>query len=234
MPQDRSEPNSVVIPSRSKDAIIIAIATILAAVIAAAATIIVGAKREKTTLETEVATLQGQVDSKTREAKTLAATVVNLQQQVSQLSSKPTQPSPVQTSTATRAPDDLTQEVDSIAITLTRVHLSGDVLTFEFQVLNKAPADQTMSLFGAGSFGNGSSRFIADGQEYAATSVRVGNETWDGIVAKRFVSGIPLNGYVAFKGVPRSLRSVAILELAYSYNNLRPAGAFRFSNVAVE
>lgn len=87
MPQEDSKPNSVVIPSRSKDAIIIAIATILAAVIAAAATIIVGARHEKTNLEGQIATLQGQVDAKTREAKANLASMVSLQQQVHQLQS---------------------------------------------------------------------------------------------------------------------------------------------------
>lgn len=131
-------------------------------------------------------------------------------------------------------PGELTQEIDDIAITITRVHLSGDVLTFDFQVLNRAPGDKEINLFGEGSFGYGGSRFISEGQEFAATGIRVGNETEKGIVGKRFVSGVPLNGYVAFKGVPGTLRSVAVLELAYSYSNLRPAGTFRFSNLVVE
>lgn len=126
-----------------------------------------------------------------------------------------------------------TRVIDDIAITITRVHLSDDVIAFDFQVVNNAPGDKQMNLFGEGSFGNGGSRLTADAQEYAATSIKVGNEMRDGIVGKRFVSGVPLNGHVAFKGVPRTLQSIAVLELAYSYNNLRPAGVFRFSNLTV-
>lgn len=80
-----SESQSVGTSSRGKDAIIAAIATVLAAVVVAAGTIIAGGRREKTSLENQVTTLQGQIDAKTRETKTLAATVVNLQQQVSKL-----------------------------------------------------------------------------------------------------------------------------------------------------
>ncbi len=87
MAQDQSQPGSAGVSSRSKDAIIAAIATVLTAVIAAAATIIVGARHEKTNLETEIATLQNQVDTKTREAKMVAASMANLQQQVHQLQS---------------------------------------------------------------------------------------------------------------------------------------------------
>jgi len=100
MALEPSQSNSVVTPSRSKDAIIAAIATVLAAVIAAAATIIVSAKHEKTNLEAEITTLQAQVDTKTREAKTIATSMVNLQNQVHQLQS---------TATSAPAADDRTK-----------------------------------------------------------------------------------------------------------------------------
>lgn len=193
---------------------------------------------------------EAQLDTAERQKKALTSQVSSLQAQVKRCSvsggssSAPvgTEPTPQGASRPFQTPEktsvpmepaDLTREIDDIAITITRVHLSDDVLTFDFQVLNKAPGDKRMDLLGAGSFGNGSSRLIADGQEYDATSIKVGNEVWEGIVGKRFVSGVPLNGYVAFKGVPRTLKSIAVLELAYSYNNLRPAGVFQFSKLAV-
>jgi cell division protein FtsL len=90
MAQEPSQSNSVVAPSRSKDAIIAAIATVLAAVIAGAAAIIVSARHEKTNLEAEITTLQGQVDTKTREAQTIATSMVALQNQVHRLQSTAT------------------------------------------------------------------------------------------------------------------------------------------------
>jgi hypothetical protein len=80
--------------SRSKDAIIAAIATILAAVIAAAGVIIAASRREQNSLAEEAVTLRTQLASKTREAKTLAQTVVNLQEQVTQLGGIKTKPEP--------------------------------------------------------------------------------------------------------------------------------------------
>jgi hypothetical protein len=140
---------------------------------------------------------------------------------------------PAATQDSQSQPPVLTQEIDSIAITITKAHFANDSLVFDFQVVNKSPSDQSFNLFGAGSYGNGNSRFMADGQEYAATSIRVGNAMRDGIVWKRYASGIPLNGFVAFKGVPQTLRIVPLLELAYSVDNLKPSAVFRFKNIPV-
>jgi hypothetical protein len=126
------------------------------------------------------------------------------------------------------------QEIDDIEITLTGLRLADDTLIVEFQAVNTAPADKSMGLFGAGSFGNGNSTLITDGIEYNATSISVGGETWDGIVQKTFISGVPLSGRLVFKGIPRTLKSIPVLKLAYSYNNLRPAGVFTFRDLQVD
>jgi hypothetical protein len=209
-------------------------AIITAAAVVVAAYINTDAKRQIEELKAQNETLRrglavAQEQEKSKKTQELTNPV-----QVSPSVVPPVEPRSNPPIEAPAKPGNLTQEIDDVAITLTHVHLSGDTLAFDFKVVNNAPGDKRMDLFGAGSFGNGSSRFIADGQEYSATSIRVGNETFSGIVGKNFVSGIPLSGRVSFKGVPRTLRSVDILELAYSYDNLKPAGVFRFSAVSVE
>jgi hypothetical protein len=228
--------------TKSKDAIIAAIATVLAAVITAAGVIIANTNRAKDTLEQQVVVLQDELAKKTSDAKRTMLAMEALQKRVNDLQARldathnnngDTGSNPPRTTVETSAGPVLNDEIDNFLITITRVKLSGNTLTFDFNVVNNAPADRYLMLFGAGSFGNGNSRFMADGEEYAATGVRVGNETRNGIVGKRLVSGVPLKGFVAFKGVPRTLASVAILEFAYSYDNLKPSGAFRFTNLQV-
>lgn len=127
------------------------------------------------------------------------------------------------------------QEIDDFEITLTGLRLVEDTLIVDFQAVNTSAIDRAMKLFGAGSYGNGNSTLTADGIEYNATSISVGGETWDGIVKKNFVSGVPLSGRLVFKGVPRTLRSIPVLKLAYTpHDNLTPVGAFTFRNLQLD
>lgn len=212
---------------------------VVAAVITASAVVVASyigadAKRQVEALKVENESLRRELTSAQQEMKTLRRTDAIEPVKTSPLMA-PASMRPV--STVQSAPSEageLTKEIDEIAITLTGVHSSEDVLTFDFQVINKAPGDKSLNLLGKRNYFGEGSRFMAEGQEYEATSIRVGTDQREDLVRKRFVSGVPLNGQVIFKGVPRDLRSVAALEVAYSREGQRPEGVFRFLNMAVE
>lgn len=126
------------------------------------------------------------------------------------------------------------QEVSGIKITLlrSRRNSSNDVL-FEFKVENVSSSEQSIDLFGGGSFGNGNSRMFANGSEYAAINIQFGDEQ-AGIVGKRLPANVTLNAFLGFRGVPTDLQTIDVLELAYSYNNLIPAGYLQFRDISIE
>jgi hypothetical protein len=127
--------------SRSKDAIIAAIATILAAVIAAAGVIIAASRREQNSLAEEAVTLRTQLASKTREAKTLAQTVVNLQEQVTQLGGIETKPKPGVDPIPPEPDDPVAQTATERELTfgLQRCLRSSVIITCWFTIKNFGP-----------------------------------------------------------------------------------------------
>jgi hypothetical protein len=125
------------------------------------------------------------------------------------------------------------QEVDGIGVTLLGGRIIGDTVRFEFEVTNHNPRDKRIDLFGRGSFGNGHSRMITDGQEYSADTMYFGDGS-GGIVGRRLPPDTPLKASLTFKGVPGDLRLIKVLELAYSDNNLRPEGVLRFTKIPLE
>lgn len=125
------------------------------------------------------------------------------------------------------------QEVDGIGITLNGGRIVGDTVRFEFEVVNHNPGDKRIDLFGKGSFGNGHSRMIADGREYAADIIYFGDGS-AGIVGRRLPADTPLKATLIFKGVPQDLHLINVLDFAYSYNNLRPKGWLRFTKITLQ
>ena len=210
-------------------------AIITASAVVGASYIGADAKRQVEALKVENESLRRELAAAQQEMKSLKRAEVTVPATTSPLVTVPASIRPASTLESAQAVAGvLTKEIDEIAVTLTRVHSSEDTLTFDFQVINKAPGDKSLNLLGKRTYFGEGSRFMAEGQEYEATSIRVGTDQREDLVRKRFVSGVPLNGQVTFKGVPRDLHSVAALELAYSHEGQRPEGVFRFLGLTVE
>jgi hypothetical protein len=223
MAQEPSQPNSVVAPSRSKDAIIAAIATILAAVIAAAATIIVNARHEKTNLEAEISTLQGQVDTKTREAKTVAASMVSLQQQVRQLqsttSSAPTvdtQPNTTSTqpTAAAEPPPPVTRTAREKDLTFgfQRCIRSGSSTTCQFIVTNDG-GERMVRLYA--DFYSRSSRAMDDhGKQQLANGAEIAGVEGTGPEVD-LPSKIGVPALIRFSDLPSDVKQFNVLDIVF-------------------
>jgi hypothetical protein len=212
---------------------------VVAAVITASAVVVASyigadAKRQVETLKVENENLRRELITAQQELKVQRPLKATEPAKISRNVTDPAIHLPPSETSSQPKVGELTHEIDEIAITLTRAHLSEDSLIFDFQILNKSPGDKSLNLLGKRNFFGGVSRFIADGQEYEATGIRVGSEKREDLVRKRFVSNVPLNGQVTFKGVPREMRTAAALELAYAIDGHKPDGVFRFLNVAVE
>lgn len=124
--------------------------------------------------------------------------------------------------------DQTEQRVGEVRITLTRIETSYGHVTFYFRALNEGRTDTRLMLFGGGSFGNGGSDMIVQGQRILASNVEVGGAAMPTFVHATLIPGIPLNGRVDFNGVHAQPEEIQVFELAYANNTLRPTGRAQF------
>jgi hypothetical protein len=124
--------------------------------------------------------------------------------------------------------DQTEQRIGEVRITLTRIETSYGHVTFYFRALNEGRTDARLMLFGGGSFGNGGSDMIVQGERILASSVVVGGAAMPNFVHATLIPGVPLNGRVDFDGVHAQPEEIQVFELAYSNNTLRPSGRARF------
>ncbi len=213
-------------PSRRKDAIIAAIATVLAAVIVASATIIVGGKREKATLENNVATLHVQLETKTTEAKTLEATVADLQKKVSQLEAaahSTGQVDPQATSPGTGAvpsappqpPPPVSRSVDTgdITIGFQRCIRRGNNIVCDFMASNNGGECEVT--INGGNWLNNDSRAMDDQgkQQLADAAAIAGVEGSHAHV--ELPSKISVPAQVTFFGVSTDVKEFKVLDIGF-------------------
>jgi hypothetical protein len=126
-------------------------------------------------------------------------------------------------------------EIDGVEITILSTRFVGDLLAIKLSIANKGTGDIKMNLFAGGSLGNGHSRMRPDdGKDYIPTKLTIGSNSQSEIVTADFIPGTAdVPGEIVFKGIPSSIQSIDILDLGYSYNNMKPHGYFRFKRLSV-
>ncbi|HEV7426596.1 MAG TPA: hypothetical protein VGQ46_09530 [Thermoanaerobaculia bacterium] len=231
MAQEPSKSVSVAAPSRSKDAIIAAIATVLAAVIAAAASVIVSARHEKTNLEAEIATLQAQVDTKTREARTVAASMVNLQNEVHRLQATATSApadgnqsqapgTQATTSAATAEPPPLVTRslpAKDLTIGFQRCIRTGSTTTCQFLITNDGGEREVRVSAGRQS---DQSRAVDDhGKQQVADSAEIAGVGGSSPVVD-VPSKITVPAFIRFSDLPADVKQFKVLDIVFDqYSN---------------
>lgn len=123
-----------------------------------------------------------------------------------------------------------------IRFSLTAARLSGDTLEVDFVVSNEYPTDRSFVLFGGGPvFGHDPSRLFVDRMEYKATGIAFGSESGEWIARNTVPSAAGLTATLSFRGVPRDLTKLEILELNYSDgSNVWKQGTAQFRGVCLE
>ncbi|MBS0295396.1 MAG: hypothetical protein JSR45_03730 [Proteobacteria bacterium] len=124
--------------------------------------------------------------------------------------------------------DQTEQRIGQVRISLTRIESSYGHVTFYFRALNEGRTDTRLMLFGGGSFGNGGSDMVVQGERILASGIVVGGDARPNFVNVTLIPGVPLNGRVDFNGVHADPEEIQVFELAYSNSNLRPAGRAQF------
>lgn len=205
--------------SRSKDAIIAAIATILAAVIAAAGVIIAASRREQHSLSEEVATVRAQLASKTREAKTLAQTVVNLQDQVTRLSGIEPRLEPdsgAVVSAVAPDPDDpvvRTATERELTFGLQRCVRSGVITTCRFMIKNNG-AEREVRLYADESRTVDSRAFDEQGRQQRADGGELAGVR-ESDLAVVLPADLTVPAAIRFRDIPAQVRQFGVLDIFF-------------------
>lgn len=194
--------------------------SILAAVIAASGVIIAGSRREQRSLSGEVVTLRAQLASKAREAKTLAQTVVNLQEQVTRLSGIQPKPEPdpdTVVDPVSPEPDDpvvRTATERELTFGLQRCVRSGVIITCRFTIKNDGP-EREVRLYSDEGRTVDSRAFDDRGKQQ-----RAGGGELAGVRESHLAVVVPANltvpAAIQFRDIPAQVRQFAVLDIYFS------------------
>jgi BMFP domain-containing protein YqiC len=219
MPEPTPKPQFFRISGRTKDAIIAAFATVLAAVILAAGGIIANARHEEKSVRGELAAVQNQLDLKTREAQAQAAALLSLRGEVERLRRAiSVRDSRSETSKLTAEPilgqPHGSGEQQGFTVTLQRCTRAGQTVTCDMTVTNNE-AERHFMIHASRGYNQFSRAIDNEGQERPVNEAEIGGQSGTGPITL-MPSRVNIRAALRFRDVSPAVTQFNILQVVFS------------------
>jgi len=119
---------------------------------------------------------------------------------------------------------------NEIVFELLGCQMANTNVTCNLKITNVADSDISFWLNSRYSRG---SRIIVSGIEYRATEVRSGKSRSSNYIETKMVRAVPISFALTFEGIPRSARSLNLLEFTYGSYDYSRRNPIQFRNVTV-
>jgi hypothetical protein len=123
----------------------------------------------------------------------------------------------------------------AIKIRVTDAKYSDGSIQLSLEVINEKPERQGIVLYAHPSYSfQRGSQLIINGNEYKADTITFGSDRGTEKIGKTLSSSGTLNAILSFSGIPPEIKTINMLELAYSVNNsYSPDGLLEFPQIAL-
>lgn len=122
------------------------------------------------------------------------------------------------------------QTVGDVRFTFDSIERQGGDVVVTFTIVNIGRSPDSFWLYGNGHGRDKVSTLTASGYEYKARSVEVSGERKEDGLSRRYDPGAPLHGMVRFNDIPRNVRAIDLIRIAFSGIS-GSSGAFQAQSV---